>query len=304
MSLFQRPLQPPAILSDEAVERYLAAVRAEISVDPLFRRRLRGSIVNRFVAEREGRLAPRARRRMGGLGRAVLYASFALTVSVSSAMAASQGAAPGDALYPLKLQIEHLRLQALPEHLHDDLAAHSLGERIHELGVLAERGDWDRVATQAAAVEDEYRHYLDASRADGSSDRYLLVLTALLERLPERAQLAIEDVLDRVEGSSDGAGPGGARGQGRGFIPANDDRGSGGSTEIEPEATEPTSVEPTTVEPTPGPSRPERPDPTPRASKSPQPSAEPAVTSPTDAPGADATPDADAGADADADNDG
>lgn len=299
MSLFQRPIQPPAILSDEAIERYLAAVRAELSVDPLFRRRLRGSILNRFVAEREGRTAGMPRRRMGALGRAVLYASFALSISVSSAMAASQGAAPGDALYPLKIQIERLRLEALPEHLHDDLAAHSLGERIHELGVLAERGDWDRVAAQAAAVEDEYRHYLDASRADGASDRYLEVLTALLERLPERAQLAIEDVLDGVEHSRDGAGPAGVRGGGRGFIPASDDRGSSGSTEIEPEATQPASAEPT-----PGPGRPERPDPTPRASKSPQSSAEPAITSPTDASGADATPDADAGADgADADSD-
>ena len=266
MSLFQRPLQPPAIFSDQAVERYLEAVRAEVSVDPLFRRRLRGAIVNRFVAEREGRTVNRSRRRMGTLGRSVLYASFVLGISVSSAMAASQGAAPGDALYPLKLQIERLRLQALPEHLHDDLAAHALGERIHELGVLAERGDWSRAAVQAAAVEAEYRHYLDTARADGSSDRYLVVLTALLERLPDRAQLAIEDVVDGVEAATDPVPPGQATGQGRG--PGNDaagqagGRGSGGSGA-------------SNVEPTPKPTRRAEPDPTPRASKSPKPSADP-----------------------------
>jgi hypothetical protein len=279
MSLFQRPIHPPAILSDRAVERYLEAVRAELSVDPLFRRRLRGNVVNRFVAEREGRTAAAPRRRMGALGRAVLYATFALSVSVSSAMAASQGAAPGDALYPLKIQIERLRLQALPDHLHDDLAAHSLGERIHELGMLAERGDWARVTAQAAAVEFEYRHFLDTTRAEGSSDRYLLVLTALLDRLPDRAQLAIENVLDGVEAAADGVTPD-ADGKGRGSGSANDGRGAGGAPGNGPRATDPA-----TSEPTPKPTRSDRPDPTPRASKSPRPSADAAVPAATDAAG-------------------
>ena len=292
MSLFQRPIQPPAILSDQAVERYLEAVRAELSVDPLFRRRLRGSIVNRFVAEREGRVPAAPRRRMGALGRAVLYASFALSVSVSSAMAASQGAAPGDALYPLKIQIERLRFQALPEYLHDDLALHALGERIHELGVLAERGDWARVARQAAAVESEYRHFLDTTRAAGSSDRYLVVLSALLERLPERAQLAIEDVLDGVTAVSDGEASGDAEGSRGGSGSAGEGRGAVGAPGSGPGAKDPAAGEPT-----PKPSRPARPDPTPRASKVPQPSAEPAAPSETDAPVSDDT-DADESEDA------
>ena len=279
MSLFQRPIQPPAILSDQAVERYLAAVRAELSVDPLFRRRLRGAVVNRFVAEREGRSgAPRRSRRMGALGRAVLYATFALSVSVSSAMAASQGAAPGDALYPLKLQIERLRLQALPEHLHDQLAAHSLCERIHELDLLAERGDWARVAAQADAVEDEYRHFLDTTGDQASSDRYLVVLTALLERLPDRAQAAIKDVLDGVEAASDAAAPRGGGNQGGSSGSAGGGSGSGGAPS---DAPRPSAA--ATPEPTPKPARTDRPDPTPRASKSPRPSAEPAAPSATDA---------------------
>jgi len=273
MSLFQRPIQPPAILSDRAVERYLEAVRAELSVDPLFRRRLRGTVVNRFVADREGSTSTRRRRRtMGGLGRAVLYATFALSVSVSSAMAASQGAAPGDALYPLKLQIERLRLQALPDHLHDDLAAHALGERIHELGVLAERGDWTRVTAQAAAIEEEYRHFVDTAQLDDSTDQYVLVLTELLQRLPDRAQLAIEDVLEGVQGASDGASSG--DGNGSGAI-----NGGGGS------AAAPGNGPQASAEPTPRPSRPDRPDPTPRATKSPRPSPEPAEPAETDAAG-------------------
>jgi hypothetical protein len=204
----------------------------------------------------------------------VLYASFVLSVSVSSAMAASQGAAPGDALYPLKLQIERLRLQALPEHLHDDLSAHALGERIHELGVLAERGDWSRVATQAVAVEREYRHFLETADADNSPDQYLLVLTELLERLPDRAQLAIDDVLNGVEAAGDGISSGAGNGQGT----MNDGGGAG----VAPGSRPPTSTS-ATSEATPKPSRADRPVPTPRATKSPRPSSGPAEPSETDA---------------------
>lgn len=239
MSLFQRPLQPPAILSDQAVERYLEAVRAEVSVDPLFRRRLRGTVLNRFVAEREGRTATRPRRRMGTLGRGVLYASFVLGISVSSAMAASQGAAPGDALYALKLRIETLRVQALPAHLHDDLAAHALGERVFELHVLAERRDWDGVARHAVAVQASYAAYL-AAEGPGPAGGRIAVVAALLERLQDRAQSAILDVVAGVtparerppSNRDDGSAVNGASsgsGQGRGQTSAGARQGGGSS---------------------------------------------------------------------------
>lgn len=271
MSLFQRPLRPPATVSDEAVERYLAAVRADLSVDPLFRRRLRGAVVNRFVADREASTSMRrGRRQMGGLGRAVLYASFALSVSVTTAMAASQGAVPGDALYPLKVQIEQLRLQALPVQFHDDLAAHSLGERIHELGVLAERGDWARVTSLAAAVTREYEHFVDTTRGHGASANSLVVLTALLDRLPERAQTAIMDVRDGVEDAAEEAGIGERPAGGQGSEPGRSDGRGGGA----PTVTDPS----TTPKATPRPARSERPEPTPRASRSPRPSLEPSAS--------------------------
>jgi hypothetical protein len=236
MSLFQRPLQPPSVLSERAVERYLEAVRAELSVDPLFRRRLRGSLVNRFVADREGRTTARPRRQMGALGRAVLYATFALSVSVSSGMAASQGAAPGDALYGLKLQIEQLRLQALPEQLHDELAAHALGERIHELGLLAQREDWVRMTSHAAAVETAYTAYVMSfgavDGALGSVDQQILVLESLLDRLPDPARRAISNVVAGVastrekltQGGGGASSSEGTNGQGGGSAP-----GGGGS---------------------------------------------------------------------------
>ena len=64
MSLFRTSLRPPAILSDEAIERYVEAIRHELQPDPLYRRRLRGMVLNRYVAAREGAIAsvrPRAR---------------------------------------------------------------------------------------------------------------------------------------------------------------------------------------------------------------------------------------------------
>ena len=220
MSLFRDSLRPPAIFSDEAVERYLAAIRAELGPDPHFSRRLRGQVLNRYVAAREGiGAAPTAARTMGRLGRAVLYASFTLAFSVTGVMAASQEALPGELLYPLKRQVEQLRVQVLPAHLHDDLATYALGERIHELDELAERGDWDRVIALAETIEQDYLALADALETEsGQLDRHIVVLNGLLETLPATARTAVEDVLDGmpgigqppdghpVNGAADGAG--------------------------------------------------------------------------------------------------
>jgi hypothetical protein len=202
MSLFRDSLRPPAIFSDEAVERYLAAVRAELGPDPHFRRRLRGQVLNRYVAAREGiGAAPTAARAMGRLGRAVLYASFTLAFSVTGVMAASQDALPGELLYPLKRQVEQLRVQVLPAHLHDDLATYALAERIHELDELAERGDWDRVTALAETIEQDYLALADALETDtGQLDRHIVVLNGLLETLPATAWMAVADVLDGMPG--------------------------------------------------------------------------------------------------------
>lgn len=232
MSLFQRPLRPPAIWSDEAVDRYLSAIREEISLDPLFRHRLRGAVVNRFVSEREGASRPAARtgaRRMGTLGRSVLYASVALALSVTGTMAAAQGAIPGDALYVLKRQIETLRLEALPAHFHDDLAAHALGERIEELGRLAERGDWARVAEHAAAVAHDSDEFLALNNVEAAStDRHLVVLNGLLDRLPARVRLVIEGVAGDLNSPSVDAGAGRPSVWGRGTSNGQGDGSSHG----------------------------------------------------------------------------
>ncbi len=201
MSLFKGSLRPPATLSDEAIERYLAAIRAEVEIDPLFRRRLRGQVVNRYVATRDGPDAGESSRHMGRLGRAVLYASFSLAVTVTSVMAASQAALPGEVLYPFKRQVERLRVQILPDPFHAELAAYALSERIGEMDRLADASDWDRVARLATVVEAGYAELLltmDSDGADVALHQHFVVLNGLLDRLPEGARSAIQSAIDRA----------------------------------------------------------------------------------------------------------
>ena len=215
MSLFRSTLRPPSESSDVAVRRYLLAARARIEPDPLFRRRLRGLVMNRHVAVREGLDRPAATRSharaMGAIGRACLYASVALAASVGGTMAASQGALPGDALYPVKRQVEALRLQALPAAFHDDLAVYMLSERISEMTRLAEAGDAARAASLVPAIEAGYARLselgVDAPGSDVLGAR-LVVLEALHERLPDAAQAAVERAVERGTGhEADAAQP-------------------------------------------------------------------------------------------------
>jgi len=215
MSLFRGSLRPPAIISDEAIERYLAAIRSEIEPDPLFRRRLRGHVVNRYVAAREGHVEGRSMpREMSRVGRAVLVASFGLSLSVTSVMAAAQQAVPGDALYPLKRHVEELRIHVVPAHLQDELAGYHLGQRIEELGRLIETGQWAAVADQARAIERSYAAAAAAgAHAEGLGARMTIVrewITHMPASAQARALSAMQGIPGlRPDGASDTSGAGG-----------------------------------------------------------------------------------------------
>jgi len=180
------------VLSDEAVERYLAAVRAHVDPDPAFRRRLRGVVLNQYVAAREAGRAGLVPRAMGRLGRSVLYASFALGVSVTGVMAASEIAVPGDVLYPLKRAIEDLRVEVLPEQFENELVLYELNERFSELVVLVERDDEARIETLAAELAADYGAVLAEAGPDGEPlDRRDHALASLMAQLPDEARVAI-----------------------------------------------------------------------------------------------------------------
>lgn len=187
---------------EERIARAIAAIRADLEPDPLFERRLRTQVLNRYVAAREGAVAPaaagarNARREMGRLGRAVLYASFVLGVSVTSVVAASQQAVPGDVLYPLKRDIEALRHRVLPAEFEALLLRTELTARLDELADVADRGDSAAVASLAAEV---HRSYGEVIELTADSPQNLLVLDALLDRLPSPARAALADVVLDVD---------------------------------------------------------------------------------------------------------
>jgi hypothetical protein len=199
------PTRFPA--TNDGIDAALSAMWAVVEPDPLFVRRLRSQAVNRYVAVREGIdhpvPMPNERGVMGGLGRACLYASFVLGVSAASVLAASHEALPGDALYALKVRIEQVRLEVLPDHFRDDLYANALGERISEMSRLTDRGETEAALAMVPAIEEAYASYT-ASLADESSGlvagvkNNLVVLQALIERLPDGAQAAIQEVIDRA----------------------------------------------------------------------------------------------------------
>ncbi len=218
MSLFTNPIRPAPIASDAAVRRYIDAIRRQIEPDPLYRRRLRGEVVNRFVAQKQGvaLTAVRGHSRMGALGRACLYASFALGVSVTGVMAASDAAIPGDLLYPLKRGIETMRLEVLPEQYRDELAAYALSERIGELSQLVEAGEMARASAFADSVHDAYDQAVAESDDPGALarriDRQVARLEDVMSGLPAQARADIESAMVGAPGLTlDAWEPGGTR---------------------------------------------------------------------------------------------
>jgi len=198
------------VSSDDPLARRLVEASHRLQPDPLFERRLRGEILNRHVAVREGTpTAPRARRReVGVLGRAVLYASFALAVGTTAVGAAAQGAVPGDTLYPVKLRIEELRIQLAPAGLRPQLVAARLDERLAELEILAQRGAWSEVPVAARTVDDtalqlEAFGLGAATPGQEAVGRHAQVLAALVEEAPAAAQ---EGLAQAIEASSAVAG--------------------------------------------------------------------------------------------------
>jgi Domain of unknown function (DUF5667) len=145
----QLPMDP---IVASRVERHLQRIQP----DPMFRRRLRGLVVNRYVANREGMIEaahlPSRRREAGALGRGVLVAALLTAVGVSAVGAAAQESLPGDALYAVKLSLEDLRMRIAPPGLRDDLAAMTLDERLDEVERLAAAGRWQLVDEATASV--------------------------------------------------------------------------------------------------------------------------------------------------------
>ena len=279
MSLLDSVLRPRALPPDDPLDASLFGMWADLEPDALFVRRLRSEAVNRFVSVREGTAAPAIDAAvvpaMGRLGRACLFASVALASTAASVLAASQAALPGDPLYGLKLRIEQVRLDALPAHLHDELDAYALAERIDEMGRLTAAGRWDEAIALTPAIEEAYERVLErdgqGAVAAARIERHLVVLHGLIARLPEGARAAVQGVVDHMnetQSAGDGAAPQAAP-------PANANAGGGGPNAGGP--TDPPSLEASGQAD--GAASPER---TPRPVRTPKPAPEVAPPDPMD----------------------
>jgi hypothetical protein len=213
----------PPIGADDPAARLVVRASARLRPDPRFRRRLRSTVLNRYVAVREGHVAsPPRRSQMGRLGRSVLFATFALAVSVTAVGAASMSSLPGDALYAMKLQLEAVRMEIAPAVARPMLAELALNTRLFELEALADAGRWDKVPGAAAAVgaAEKALEALGGPSAGESANLALHtdVLTELLAEAPDAARSGLERAITASASHAAGTSPGqnGAAGQSQG----------------------------------------------------------------------------------------
>jgi hypothetical protein len=179
---------------DQAFAKSLERSLRRLEPDALYRQRLRGAVLNHYVAMREGLAQPPRRPRvMGALGRGVLVASLVVALGASAAGAAAAESLPGDPLYPVKLQFEEIRLQIAPHVMRADLMAMTLDERLDELEALARAGRWSQVAGVAHAVAEAEARLAGARVAPGQAaveelSKHAAVLEALVDTAPAAAQ--------------------------------------------------------------------------------------------------------------------
>jgi hypothetical protein len=194
---------------DEAYAQSLERSLRRLEPDALYRRRLRGEVLNRYVATREGLVQPLKRpRAMGVLGRGVLYASLAVAVTASAASVAAAESLPGDPLYPVKLQFEEIRLQMSPLQMRADLMAMALDERLHEMEELARAGKWSQVAAVANAVAQVDERLAGTQGAPGQTavnelSEHAAVLEALVDTAPAAAQDGLNRAIEAATSHSD-----------------------------------------------------------------------------------------------------
>ena len=208
-----------AVKPDDPIARMITRTSGRLRPEPTYRWRLRGRVVNQFVAVREGLVleaSPRAS--MGALSRAVLYASLGLAISVTAVAASSSGALPGDPLFAVKRQVEELRMEISPPSVRPMLAAMALEERLSEVELLAASGEWAR----AALGEQEVQAAVETLERIGGTvpsgelaqlAQHAQVLTDLLVKAPASARSGLERALVASTAAATGLNPGLHNGQ-------------------------------------------------------------------------------------------
>ncbi len=204
---------------NDPIVRSVLRHETELEPDPRFARRLRGIVLSRHVAAREGYVLSQRRIAMTPIGRGVLVSSVLLAISAGSVGAFSQSALPDDPLYMVKLRLEALRMAVAPPDLRDDLLVMALEERTRELTMAAGAGRWnaaEEAAWRVAITEDQlvalnaltpgvaarieaHLHALDQVMAHAPASAAAIVA--------ERLNPARETLTNRGRGGTGAAGP-------------------------------------------------------------------------------------------------
>jgi hypothetical protein len=268
---------------DDPIVRSMLRHGTELEPDPRFARRLRGIILSRHVAAREGHVVAPRRGAMTPIGRGVLVSSVLLALSAGTVGAFSQSALPDDPLYPIKLRLESLRIALAPAEMRDDLMAMALEERASEVTRAAEAGRWnaaEEAAWRVALAEEELVALNGLTPGTAARvQAHLHALDQVLVHAPASATAIVAERLDPARAVL------GNRGNGHAATPT---RGSGSGNAGSPAANPPSPAatsSPAPSSPKPAPSQPaptDRPTATqrPSASAHPTPRGEPATPAP------------------------
>jgi hypothetical protein len=165
-------------------------------------------------------------------------------------------------------------MEVLPGHLREQLAAYALTERVDEMTRLADAGDLDQAMAMAPHIEAGLEQLIAvqgstaAVAAVDGIEPQLLVLDALIERLPDSARTAVENAMDEVPGLRIGQGAS-APGGGGGPTDQTDPKVTGGGDAASADAPSPVEAA-ATPELSSRPQQPATPEPT----ASPHPSSE------------------------------
>jgi len=232
---------PKADLAGDDVERRLAAyAAARLEPSASAAARTRASVVAAAsvlaASHSPGRAVPRRPvswrpRRWAVAG--LLAATLLVAVGVGSAL----GAGPASPLYGLRLWLENVTLPA-EANARADAQLELLSQRLNEAQAAAVAGDSNAVAAALAAYRAEIEELL--ATVDGDEARlakleaalgtHLVALEVLSTRVPQQAQDAIENAIDKSSKAVDrvheaqGNGPDGSPGPDKTPKPGNSNK--------------------------------------------------------------------------------
>jgi hypothetical protein len=240
---------------EDPIVRAMLRHGTELEPDPRFARRLRGIVLSRHVATREGYGPPvHQRTPMTPIGRGVLIGTVLVAMSAGGVGAFSQSALPDDPLYPLKLRLEAMRMAVAPADMQDDLLRLALDERVSELKRAADAGRWaaaEEAAWRVAVTEDQLVQLDGMTPAVAQRiAAHLHAIDQVMAHAPAHAAARVAERLDPARDALQ-AGSNNANGNNANGGNANGGSANGGGSTAPTRSAEPTPLPRPSRTPTP-----------------------------------------------------